>query len=238
MKKFFVLLAAFALGFAPSSFSAQQQQRPVFSVDAPAERILNLDKLKTELKQYHDCACACGCYAKDLDAQAGKAIAFLRQRAAHRRSGEKLAMVLDIDETTLSNYEEMAKADFAWDQKSFDDWVDSLNAPAIQPTLRLYNEAQRLGVSVFFITGRPETQRDSTERNLRAQGFQNWRQLTLRPVAHPEQSASVYKSAARARTVAQGYSLVLNVGDQWSDLKGKPEAEFSVKYPDPFYYLP
>ena len=30
--------------------------------------------------------------------------------------------------------------------------------------------------------------------------------------------------------------MVLNVGDQWSDLKGKPEAEYSVKYPDPFTY--
>ncbi|MGA2168667.1 MAG: hypothetical protein ABSG62_10675 [Terracidiphilus sp.] len=29
-----------------------------------------------------------------------------------------------------------------------------------------------------------------------------------------------------------------NPGDQWSDLKGKPEAEFSVKYPDPYYYIP
>jgi hypothetical protein len=32
--------------------------------------------------------------------------------------------------------------------------------------------------------------------------------------------------------------LILNVGDQWSDLKGVPEAEFSVKYPDPYYFLP
>jgi hypothetical protein len=29
----------------------------------------------------------------------------------------------------------------------------------------------------------------------------------------------------------------LNVGDQWSDLKGTPEAEYSVKYPDPYYFL-
>ena len=37
---------------------------------------------------------------------------------------------------------------------------------------------------------------------------------------------------------AAGYTLALNVGDQWSDLKGKPEAEYSVKYPDPFYFIP
>jgi hypothetical protein len=31
---------------------------------------------------------------------------------------------------------------------------------------------------------------------------------------------------------------VLNVGDQWSDDKGNPQAEFFVKYPDPYYFIP
>ena len=48
--------------------------------------------------------------------QAERAIAFLRQRArGATRQQKKLALVLDIDETTLSNYEEMQKADFAYD---------------------------------------------------------------------------------------------------------------------------
>jgi hypothetical protein len=28
------------------------------------------------------------------------------------------------------------------------------------------------------------------------------------------------------------------VGDQWSDDKGEPQAEYFVKYPDPYYFLP
>jgi predicted secreted acid phosphatase len=62
--------------------------------------------------------------------------------------------------------------------------------------------------------------------------------LTLRPSSTDSESTSAYKSAARARIVAEGYRIVLNVGDQWSDLKGSPEAEFSVKYPDPYYLIP
>jgi predicted secreted acid phosphatase len=120
----------------------------------------------------------------------------------------------------------------------FDAWVQSAQAPAISGSLRVYKEAQKLGVSVFFITGRHEDERDATERNLRAQGFENWRELTLRPASGGSQSTSDYKSSARGQIVAQGYRIVLNVGDQWSDLKGKPEAEYSVKYPDPFYFLP
>jgi hypothetical protein len=34
------------------------------------------------------------------------------------------------------------------------------------------------------------------------------------------------------------YTLALNAGDQWSDLKSTPEAELSVKYPDPYYFIP
>jgi acid phosphatase len=254
VKKYLLFLATlFVFAFVPIFSSGQQsstnqsaarKQQPVFSVDAPAERIPNLDILKKEIKQYYDCTCKCGCYTHDIDVQADRAIGFLRRRTAHQHTHgkpgarEKLAMVFDIDETSLSNYPEMLSADFAYDSKVFDAWVQSAQAPAIPGSLRVYKEAQRLGVSVFFITGRHEDERDATERNLRAQGFENWQQLTLRPASGGLQSTSEYKSAARAQIVAQGYRIVLNVGDQWSDLKVKPEAEFSVKYPDPFYFLP
>jgi hypothetical protein len=46
------------------------------------------------------------------------------------------------------------------------------------------------------------------------------------------------RSTACANIAAQGYRIVLNVGDQWSDLGGMPEAELSVKYPYPNYFIP
>jgi len=230
---FVIVLVAVGAGGQQAAGKAQQR---AFSVNRAAERIPNLDLLKGEIKEYHECTCKCGCYARDIDVQADRGIAFLRRRAGRENRQEKLAMVLDIDETTLSNYPEMVKADFTYDSKVFDAWVKSAQGPAIAGTLRLYKEAQRLGVSIFFITGRSEDERDATERNLREKGFQDWKGLTLRPAS----SGSVveYKSAERGRIAAQGYKIVLNVGDQWSDLKGKPEAEFSVKYPDPFYFIP
>jgi len=236
-----VAAAVFALVFGSVPVVAQAQPAsasgPVFSVDAAAERIPNLGALATELKQYHDCSCTCGCYARDLDLQADRAIAFLRRRAGHRSSREKLAVVLDIDETSLSNYQEMLRAGFAFDATAFDTWVNTAAAPAIPGTLRLDKEAQSLGVQVFLITGRPDSERAATERNLRAQGF-GWKQLTLRPASTKSESVIAYKSGARAQIAAQGYKIILNVGDQWSDLKGAPEAEFSVKYPNPYYLIP
>jgi acid phosphatase len=213
-----------------------QQTKPVFAPVAPSESIKNLDALKEELKQYHECTSKCGCYAKDLDLQANRAVAFLRERAARRAKQEKLAVVLDIDETTLSNYAEMLKEDFEFDGNVFDAWVKTAAAPAIPGTLRLYKEAQRLGVSVFFLTGRGEAERAATEQNLRAQGFEGWQELIMRK-AGQSPLAIVYKPTERAGIVAKGYTIVLNVGDQWSDLKGDQEAEYSVKYPDPYYFI-
>jgi acid phosphatase len=248
-KQSIFLTAMLCLALAPAELMAQQAaqqvapQKPApqpasrMSAYAPAERIPNIDDLKAELKQYYACTCKCGCYAKDLDHQADRAIAFLRMRAAHPRSGEKLALVLDIDDTALSNYEEMVNADFAFIKPAFDAWVETAKAPAIPGTLRLFKEAQRLGVSVFFITGRPESERAVTELNLHNQGFHDWQELILRQPTQAKDTAQAFKSAARAAIQSRGYKLILNVGDQWSDLKGAPEAEFSVKYPDPYYFL-
>jgi acid phosphatase len=247
-----LLAISFGVSLSPAQLCAQQQSVPQpikYSAQhsaqqsirtsplAPGERILNLDTVKDQLKQYHECTCKCGCYAKDLDLQADRAIAFLRHRAAHRRTDEKLGLVLDIDETTLSNYEEMVKAGFAYDSKAFNAWVETASAPAIPGTLRLVREAKRLGVSVFFLTGRPEKQRVATEQNLHSQGFDNWQRLIMRAPEQGGSTAIAYKSAAREGIAAEGYRIVLNVGDQWSDLRGHPEAEYSVKYPDPYYFL-
>jgi HAD superfamily, subfamily IIIB (Acid phosphatase) len=243
-----LILAVFAFACVPHRVPAQAQPHaapnaapnsasgPNFSVDAPAERIPNLDSLVTELKQYHDCTCTCGCYARDLDTQAGRAIAFLRRRAAHRTPGEKLAVVLDIDETSLSNYSEMLHQSFAFNATAFDAWVNAAAAPAIPGTLRLVKEAQQLDIPVFFITGRPDAETGATERNLHTQGY-TWQQLNLRPASTKGETVTQYKSGVRARIAAQGYKIVLNVGDQWSDLKGAPQAEFSVKYPNPYYLI-
>jgi acid phosphatase len=230
-----ILAGQLVFAVAVSCASAQQ---PRFSSDPAAERIPNLDLLKKELREYHDCTCKCGCYAHDIGLQADKAIEYLRQRAAHRRPNEKLALILDIDETTLSNYVEETGADFAYKPDAFNAWVQSAQASAIPGTLRLYKEAQKLGVTIFFITGRSENERAATERNLRAQGFDHWKLLVMRPAAHGNQTIGAFKAVTRGEIAAQGYTLALNVGDQWSDLRGKPEAEFSVKYPDPFYFIP
>ena len=227
------------MGAAFISLTSPAQSAPQSThILASNEHVENLGTLKLKLQRYYACTCDCGCYATELNRQAKAAIDLLDRRVAHKGADEKLALVLDIDETALSNYREMASQDYGYIPGAFDAWEDSAQATAIPGTLRLYQEAQRLGVTVFFITGRGEAHRAATEQNLKSVGYTNFAGLTLRTAAQAKESTIEYKSGARKAIVDAGYRIVLNMGDQFSDLKGSPAAEFSVKLPNPFYYIP
>lgn len=62
----------------------------------------------------------------------------------------------------------------------FDKWVAKAMAPAIESSLRLYEEVLSLGFKVFLLTGRSENLRDATVQNLLNVGFKSWDKLILR----------------------------------------------------------
>ena len=159
-----------------------------------------------------------------------------RARAAHDHGhGKKLALVLDIDETSLSNYNAINADNFTFGPNSQAEATNEIGVK-IQPTLDLFNLAKQNGVAVFFITGRRENTRAPTESNLRREGFDGWQQLFLKPDASTETTVQ-YKSGARANIEGQGYRIIANVGDQYSDLAGGHE-DIGFKLANPFYFLP
>ena len=91
-------------------------------------------------------------------------------------------------------------------------------------------------MAVFFISGRPPGLLEATERNLREQGYQ-WTGVTLLPEGAHFASAADFKAPERQRITEQGYTIVLALGDQESDLIGG-YAERTFKLPNPVYYLP
>jgi len=204
-----------------------------------AEPMENFGVARYRLEDYADCVGTGGCYWADLDAQAKRAEAELARLIATRKAGEKLAVVLDIDETSLTNYCEMKREDYGFISVPFNEWAVSSDADMALPgTLRLFNQARAKGVEVFFITGRPGEQRAATARNLEAAGYKGWKGLALREGVEKTMATVEYKSEERKKIVDAGYRIVMSVGDQWSDLNGEPKAEISVKLPNPFYYLP
>ncbi len=214
------------------------------------EPLENFALARYRLADYGDCVDTQVCYWADLDAQYKRAEAALHLAVGMRKPGDKLAIVMDIDETTLTNYCEMKREDFGYILSLSTPWVLSReSAVAIPGALRLFQEAKAAKVAVFFLTGRPgkpgsrttgvwTDQTEATARNLEAAGFVGWTGLQLRDGGENGISTIEYKSGERKRIAAQGYRVLLNVGDQWSDLLGSPEGESSVKLPNPFYFIP
>ena len=194
----------------------------------------NLDQYKQCLRKYHDTR-----YETDIQSCINGAEKYLHERTA--RGGTNLALVLDIDETALSNWEEMGgkskwSMDFGYNDAFFNDWVRQGQCTAIPPVLALYKDAEQAGVKVYFITGRSESLRSATEKNLRQVGYDHWDGLDLKPVGS-KASVIEYKSARRKEITENDHcTIILNVGDQYSDLKGG-YSEKCIKLPNPFYYI-
>ncbi len=215
-KKFFC-----ALVFSLLSFSS-----------ASAAELENLDTLKAQLIKYHDT----GTYANDVAAVGTTALTYLKQRVARAKPSEKLAIIVDIDETALSNYRAMVVMGFGGTLKQIMDEENKGTDPALATTLALYQFAKANHVAVFFVTGRTQNYRAATESNLTDAGFKNFDGLTMKPEDYREPSVVPYKSLARKAVADQGYTIILNIGDQQSDLAGG-YAEKTFKIPNPYYHI-
>jgi len=200
---------------------------------APSSREpANLDRLKQVIRAY----VGSGQYQRDIAAVTERAQAWLKQRVARRAPGERLAIVFDLDETLLSNWGELDADDFGGSDAAWDAWMGAGKDPAIGPVRDLYRAARQLGVEVIVITSRLEHLRAATERNLREIDCADLAVLRMKPEAAKD-TAAAFKTAARARLVAEGHVVIANIGDQDSDLVGG-YAERSFKLPDPFYFTP
>ena len=109
-------------------------------------------------------------------------------------------------------------------------------AEPIKPVLALVRLARERGVAVFLLTGRPERLRAATEANLRAAGYE-WTGLLLKPDNLATRSAAEFTARERKKLQDQGYTIIVNIGDQMSDLDGGV-AERTYKLPNPFYFVP
>ncbi len=146
------------------------------------------------------------------------------------------AIVFDIDETALSNYDNFNAVDFA--AAGIGPGATGGGLPAITPTRDLYDLAVRKGLTPFFITGRPDIPllQTTAETNLREAGYDGGFTLITKPADSGH--TIEYKSGERARIEKQeGYKILINIGDQDSDLAGG-HAVRAFKLPNPMYFIP
>ena len=216
------------------------------------------------------------------------------------------AIVLDVDDTTLTtwNYELYSNWDFNPTTNAIFVGLTQINPapaapsftgnmfPATPGMVNMVSHAKALGYSIFWITGRGDSQHQATIANLvsdSAAGLPNILTVSLSgktvpeidagyvtptpintghggftdglftkppvgsypayldtpefcgPFIHATPAASCptiqYKSGTRAYIESQGYDIVADFGDQFSDLEGG-FADKTFKMPNPNYYLP
>jgi acid phosphatase len=204
-----------------------------------APTVPNLFEAQQQIDEY----IRSGRYDADVAKVVAAARAWLEQRAS---SAVKPAIVLDIDETSLSNWPAYrlngwgrvvnGGCDLVQGPCGLRAWQALGQSKALPATLALARRARELHIAVFFVSARPAQLREATERNLREQGYE-WTGLIVLPEGAQFASAVDFKAPERSKIAAQGYTIILSLGDQESDLKGG-NAERLFKLPNPVYYLP
>ncbi|MEV6902922.1 HAD family acid phosphatase [Amycolatopsis sp. NPDC051372] len=155
------------------------------------------------------------------------------------------AIVLDVDDTSEVTYGWEADNDFGFDPVKQQQAIDNGTFVANRPVLELANWAAQRGVKIYFLTGRSTPQGPQSLKNLANEGYPAPAGAFFKPAGTAPDylpcgltcTTIQYKSGTRAHIQATGAHIVLNLGDQFSDLEGG-YADHPVKLPNPMYYLP
>ncbi|MFG2309141.1 HAD family acid phosphatase [Streptomyces sp. NPDC048566] len=153
-------------------------------------------------------------WQRDVQRVVDEATPYVAERTADP-AGRKLALVFDIDNTTL--------------ETGFHPWYQ-LPTPAVRASLALARYAHSRGAAVFFVTARPGIIAAETKWNLQSVGYPV-DGLYVRDLGDLFDEVGAYKTRKRALIESHGYTIIANVGNNTSDLVGG-HAERTFKLPD------
>ncbi|HWJ84093.1 MAG TPA: HAD family acid phosphatase [Cellulomonas sp.] len=244
-----------------------------------AAQVTNIDVLRQQLRNYYGDPLGTGVfdphgnYAKEVSAVARSGENYLAKhdkakhdkKSKHGKKSATKAIVLDVDDTTLTTWNYEIASNWAYNPTTNGQYVTDQLFPATPGMVQLVTKAKKQGYAIFFLTGRPAAQEAATLGNLTKDSvgvdagypvptaLKNGEDgLFTKPAvadypaylkkacaADPNGSCTTihYKSATRAHIESLGYDIVANFGDQFSDLKGG-YADKTFKLPNPNYYLP
>ncbi len=172
-------------------------------------------------------------YKKQFASATSSAKKFCTDYIKEHPGETNLAIVSDIDETIVDNREQFRlHPERNWEL--FDQWVNESKAPVLKPTYEFLTWARKNGFAIFLITGRPESDRKPTIINLVKDNV-SYDALYLRP-HHGGPPAEEFKSAVRKDIETMGFKIIVNIGDQFSDLAGGYSLDCE-KLPNKMYFI-
>jgi acid phosphatase len=133
------------------------------------------------------------------------------------------AVILDVDETVVSNADFQAEFEPPFAPWKLDEWTRNNVARPVEGARRFVEEARRLGVTVFFVTNRPcETrrgnddpcpQRQTTIEDIAEVGIQT----DAEHVLLARERGWTREKATRRAYIAERHRVLLIVGDDYGD---------------------
>lgn len=226
--------------------------------------IPNMDIVKATIRAYYDASMDSGLghyvsnktaspYISELTKITSKAkeevVAACEAAVA---AGERPAITLDADDTTLWTYdmEEWLEFNFSPALQTQYLKTDYHALPATPGMVDLVTAAKAAGCEPIGLTGRSDDLRDVTLRNLAEVGYPAFNKYFTKASSYKADLPSWMTCAGEKCTTIEfkssvrkhiendlGYRIVGNFGDQYSDLIGG-YADVAYKLPNPTYYLP
>jgi predicted secreted acid phosphatase len=147
----------------------------------------------------------------DVSTDLAPAWAYVEQYVADP-TADRPAIVLDIDNTSLQTY------------------FHPITVPAVPQVLDLVDYAHDHGISIFFVTARPDFIAPITRFTLEKAGYPV-DGLYGRDLGDLFEPVQEFKTDMRTDIENQGYTIIANIGNNWTDLEGG-HAEATFKLPD------
>lgn len=144
----------------------------------------------------------------------------------------KKAVIIDIDETILSNLPYLSKQIHLNDVNKLCQWQMSSQCQAIEPMVDFYHWLLSLNIPTFFVTARSLQLKEATLDN-----FNKLHINTPNIFFRDEKKWPIpkeFKIAMRKEMTDNNFEIILNIGDQPTDFEGGYWKR-ALKVPNPFY---
>jgi 5'-nucleotidase (lipoprotein e(P4) family) len=128
----------------------------------------------------------------------------------------RAAVILDVDETVLSNAPEEGQRVLdrgPWEPATFDAWVRRADAEPLAGAVEFVRYARARDVDVYFVTNRSVDQKQATVENLTKRGIEV---ASARVLCRGDYGTDGDKSGRR-RHIAETHRVVLMIGDDLGD---------------------
>lgn len=189
---------------------------------------VNLQLAKKDVMSYYES----DRYSNDLK----KIISNAEEKIIKLELKTNSAVVFDVDETSLSNYESIKKIYFGYDPVMWNNWINEGKAPAISEVKQFYDFIIMKKIKAIFLSSRKGSQYDVTYRNLKQAGYLEFDILILKDNSDSNLTSLAFKSKQRELLSKKGYDIIAVIGDQESDLQGNYHG-LQIKLPNYLYII-